>query len=210
MQDRQSHFIRRKPASNLHHAVRIAKAIGLPLTHTVTLNFSLVAVDQRLAGRAFARLRTQLFGHWARRPSRKHGGKAFTPTFVWVVEAVDGFVHIHWMLHLPCGRITDFRERLPSWVAAVAGEIQGENALTFRVAYNPRGFARYMLKGMDPALAETYGIDPKAQGLVHGKRSGFSQNLGPAAKRALRQAGQYPRARPFRYAPIGVQSSARI
>jgi hypothetical protein len=45
------------------------------------------------------------------------------------------------------------------------------------------GATRYMLKGINPAWGPHLEVKPVPQGEIVGKRSGFSRNLGPAARK---------------------------
>lgn len=199
---RQSHHIKRKPASNLYWAVRVAEASSLTLTHSATLNFSLTACPSRNVSAAFQKLRTNYFGKWARRPAKKSGAHPFVPTYVWVIEAAGDQVAVHWLVYLPTDRVADFHVRLPTWFTAIAGKLE-HGATHVMKAPTPRGAAAYMLKGTDPIYARFYSYGHTPQGLVHGKRSGFSLNLGPSVKRAL---GLKPR---MRYSEQQARNIAR-
>lgn len=193
---RRSHFIPRKTASNIHHAVGLAAAINKPFTHFISINFEKAGVAPDAAHSVFQKLRDAYFGQWCRRPGRNSGFAKCTPTFAWVREAV-GAHGAHWLVHVPRGRERDFMERLPKWLRAVAGQEVAAEALKIGPAYKPSGAKLYMLKGIDPVYADFYGVRHIPQGVIDGKRAGVSQNLGPSAKRRMREAGSYPRARVF-------------
>lgn len=178
---RPTSFIQRKPAGNLRLAVRMAETIGRPLNQAVTLNFSLTDCDSQDASAAFEKLRDNYFGPWLRRASGK-GEQDGPPAFVWVIENVSNHTHAHWLVHVPPRRLADFSERVSRWLAAVAGIVQ-PGAVKIKRAYNPRGFALYMLKGISPAAAFLYRVRPEPQGIVFNKRSGFARCLGPAARK---------------------------
>lgn len=201
---RLTRHIRRKPASNLHHAIRVADALRLPLNTFATINVSMTSCPDEEASFVFARLRNGYFSHWARRPTKTmitSGSVAFSPAFVWVIEAAGGVTAAHWLLHVPEGRREDFEIRLATWVKTVIGKAENERALEIKDAPHPKGLGRYMLKGMEEAFAPFYGITFKDQGIVHGRRSGYSLNLGPSAKRRLRNEGDYPEARKWKPFP---------
>lgn len=143
----------------------------------------------------FEKMRAARFGPWVRRPSRRSGAKPTAPTHVWVIEAAGGVIGVHWLVHIPRGRLDDFTARLPAWMEDITGGPIEAGAIDVRPAKNPRGAGRYMLKGTDPVWAAFYGANHQAQGAVTGKRSGYSRNLGPTAKARLRAAGKYRRAR---------------
>jgi hypothetical protein len=93
---------------------------------------------------------------------------------------------VHWLVHLPAGRIEDFKARLPLWLAKVAGEVYDTKAAVHvRKAPTPRGAVKYMIKGIDQLYAEVYRIRQSDQGEVVGNRSNFWRSLGPTIKKAL-------------------------
>lgn len=192
---RRTHFINRKPASNLFHAIRIAEKIGQPLTHFVTLTFKRADCAPEEVSSRFEKMRDDRFSPWSRRPRKRSGARPVAPTYVWVIEAAGGVISVHWMVHLPQGRVNDFTARLPSWVEYMTDAPINAGAIDVRPAETPKGAGKYMLKGIDPAWAASYRINHISQGVVHGKRSGYSRNLGPTAKRRLIEAGKYRRAR---------------
>ena len=98
---------------------------------------------------------------------------------------------------MPAHREKDFVARLPGWLEKVAGALQAPHAIDIQAAKKPKSLGRYFLKGMEEVYAPYYGVKFEAQGVVHGKRAGISQNLGPKAKKELREAGRYPLAKPF-------------
>lgn len=99
-------------------------------------------------------------------------------------------MNAHWLVHIPTGRVTDFKERLLSWLRKVAGQVHCESALHVRPAKTPKGAVKYMNKGIDPVYADLYRIEHSDQGKVIGNRSNFSRCLGPSVRKRLQQAGQ--------------------
>jgi len=186
---RTTSWINRKPAANLLHAVNVAEILNRSLNFFVTLNFAHTECPPELVSERFEKLRDNYFGPWLRRcgPS---GRKEPPPTFVWTLENSGGCLNAHWLVHLPAGRIEDFKERLPIWLAKVAGEAATDQAIHVRKAPTPRGAIKYMIKGIDPLYAPIYGIRESDQGQVIGNRSNFSRSLGPAVKKALQAEGR--------------------
>ncbi|TXN76614.1 hypothetical protein FV228_00225 [Methylobacterium sp. WL18] len=205
---RVSHFIRHKTAANIHHAVRIAEAQDLPLNTFVTVNFSRTACAPEEVSTTFAHLRNTRYSHWARRPTQRSGAAPYQPTHVWVIEAGGGVIAAHWLLHVPPSRRLVFEKKMSRWIEAVAGAAF-KNAVHVKNAHTPRGAGRYMLKGMDQAWAKFYGIDFSDQGEVHGRRCGYSLNLGPSMKKKLRAEGRYQAARSWRRFPSSPPPEAR-
>lgn len=194
-QYRQSMQIGRKPAANLHHATRLASRIGCSLNQFVTINYSKTSCRPEEASAHFRALLASWFARWLRRhPKNKNKSP---PSYVWAFEAAGGQIAVHWLVHIPPGLIREFWRMVPVWVTATTGGEIGVNAVKHRKIYNIVGAKRYVLKGMDPDFARMWQIRPSPQGLIIGKRSGFSRNLGPVARKEQayrplrRQVGQW-------------------
>jgi hypothetical protein len=185
---RISHIINRKPGAHLLNAINLAQRIGRKLNHFVTLNFDHTDCPPEAASRQFEKLRDNYFGPWLRRDGPQ---PPTPPTFVWSIEN-EGACAAHWLVHIPDGRLADFKRRLPAWLNAVAGEVRCPSAIHTRDAPTPGGAGKYMVKAIDPVYAPLYGIRHVPQGVVHGKRSGFSRCLGPSVRRRMQQAGEMP------------------
>jgi hypothetical protein len=192
-------FINRKPASNLHHAIRIAEAIDRPLNVFVSFNFAHTTCIPGQTTKAFQLLRRK-FSKWVTRPPVKSGYDSAPATFVWVLERPPHREHFnsHWLVHVPKVRLAEFNRKLPTWLSAVAGDINDVSAaIDVRNAPTPRGAGKYMLKGMHPGWAKHYDIRHQPQGVIEGRRSGFTKNIGPTKKRILRALDKYPQASPW-------------
>lgn len=183
---RRSHFIRRQQATNIKPAIRLAEKNGTPLNRFVTLNFTHTACDAEAVSIAFAALRER-FMRWFRRRQSGGQGATINAAFLWVIENTNGNTAIHWLVHIPPARLADFTARLPQWLAKVTGGVHcADSAINIKQAYTPLGAGKYMMKGIDPVFADFYRIRHVPQGEVHGKRCGFSQNLGPTSCRRAR------------------------
>jgi hypothetical protein len=191
---RHSRHINRKPASNLYHAIRIADVLGTPLNHLVTVNFDKTECRQENASSTWQRLLARHFAPWTRRPPKDVTVPVEEPAYVWVLENAGGLA-LHWLVHVPNQRFSDFSAKLENWLTTVGATPTDTGAIDIRNAKNPRGAGYYLLKGVNPAYAGGFGVMPIPQGNVIGKRSGFSRSLGPSRKLALRAAGQYSRRR---------------
>lgn len=154
---RPSEHIRRKAASNIHHAVRLAETIGCPFTHFVTINFERAGIPEHAVHEVFQYIREVKFGPWCRRPGRGLAHLRCSPTFAWVREATGAY-GAHWLLHIPKGREEQFAEKLQQWLAEAAGHPVGNEVVDIKPAYNPWGAKLYMLKGTDPVYAPFYGV----------------------------------------------------
>lgn len=197
---RHSEHISVKSAGNIHHAVRMAEAMGSPLNQFVSVNFPLTACSAEAASQVFEGVRER-FRKWVTRPPARARDQKAKAAFVWVLENPDGCINAHWLVHVPEGRQADFQARLPRWFEKAGAAILNQAALHVEPVYKVRPLARYLMKGLHPAVAPFYGVRPMPQGWVIGQRAGISRSLGPTQKRALRQAGQYPRARKPIFAP---------
>jgi hypothetical protein len=184
-----------KAAQTFYYAEQQAERIGWPLTHCVTINFALTAVDPRAAVASFSDLRRNRFNKWATRPL-KHAGPAFPPTYAFAFENVRDKtpfltmepgdphnVHVHWTLHLPPSRVHDFENAIWGWVEATTGGIIGGGEAIKVTSFRP---TRYLLKGTHPFIARRYarGQETEPQGIIIGRRADTSRNLGPTARRA--------------------------
>lgn len=186
---RSSKFIARQPAANIHHATRFAVTVRKPLNTLVTINFSELGVIPKDISRLFQIMIRHRFAPWLRRTAPN--GSAIEPTYVWVVENRGGAA-IHWAVYIPPEAKIAFQAKVVEhWATEIAEKrATSPQAVDIRTIYNIVGLKRYMLKGTQPDYAQLIGIRPSDQGEVIGKRSGFSKNLGPAARK---RAGYKPR-----------------
>lgn len=193
---RRSHFIRRQQATNIKPAIRLAEKLNTPLNRFVTINFNHTDCDADAVSVAFASLRER-FTRWFRGVMRAEGIER-KAAFIWVIENAGGQVAVHWLVHVPDTLLGDFSTRLSRWLEKVTGGIHCcESAINIKPAHTPLGAGKYMMKGIDPVFADFYRIRHIPQGLVYGKRCGFSQNLGPSSCR--RERTYYSQIRQDRY-----------
>jgi hypothetical protein len=191
---RKSHYINRKPAANLLHAVNLAERLGRPLNQLATINFTHTECPPEEVSERFEKLRDNYFTPWLRRCG-KGLPAAGPPTFIWVIENANGHLNVHWLVHLPMGRLRDFEARLPLWLEKVAGSIGSDAAIDIKRARTPKGAVKYMVKGIDPIYAPLYRIEASEQGVVFGNRSNFSRCLGPSVRKRLQADGKMPQTR---------------
>ena len=185
---RVSVHINRDPAVNFHHATRVAALQGEPLNWMVSINFSLLSVKPQDASGLLQKLIGQRFAPWLRRTASNDN--QIRPTYVWSIEAPNGSLNGHWLVHLPKRLSASFGARLESWAEGLTGLPPQPHAIHIQPIYNLIGARRYALKGINPVWAKHLGIAHVPQGLVIGKRSGFSRNLGPTARK---RSGYKPR-----------------
>lgn len=191
---RASDYIRRIPARNLHHGIRLAESIGLPLNLFVSINFALTSCPEDRVSLDFQRVRAA-FGKWVTRPHKKDAIHKAPPTYVWVIENQAGCLNAHWLVHVPRARQKEFRQLLTKWLENATGEIYDTRAIDIKLARKVKGVGRYMLKGMHPAMARNFAIEHEYQGWVTGRRIGHSKNIGPVQLQHMRRLGKHPPAR---------------
>ena len=185
--NRTSHVIGQRPAANLLNAINLAERLGLPLTQFITINFSRTHYTADTVSAAFRSI-LKPFGRWMRTPKRRAGFSAVQPAYVWVVENHGGCLHVHWLVHVPEKRLAVLAAKLPAWVSRETGGLTS-GAIHFEDVDRPHGAGKYICKGIDPRFAPLYRIDFEYQGPVVGKRSGFTENLGPTARKRHVEAG---------------------
>lgn len=193
MRDYLSTHIGLKASRTLYYAIgELAGSLGMPLNQYVTLNFALTDIPADKAVDAFRALRN-LFIKWARRP-RMGAGPAFTPTFAYAFEnardkkpvmslGADHNLHVHWLVHVPPQRQTEFGMVLYEWLDSLCTRPSAKGAIDLApTVLQTKSLRGYLLKGSAPEWCEHFGASPSEQGLVLGRRTGTSRNLGPAAR----------------------------
>lgn len=195
---RQTQYIMLRGGRTLHHAVRVARSIGLEPNILVTIRFSETSLTSSEVAPAFAQIRAK-FGKWVQRPSKRFAGLHVPPTFLWVLENPndEGRYHAHWLLFVPSARQLDFSRKLARWLEKGA-DVYSPEPIHIEPVTALLGAVNYMLKGQFPFLARHHGIDPVYQGWIVGKRSGCSANIGPTQHERLWKAGKHPRPQRWR------------
>jgi len=184
-------YITVSQATNIIEAVNFAKLIGLPLVAHLTIHWSLTNVGDDPDGKLFAKVREGLNKWLGRR------GIAFAAA--WARERQSGgqsdVVHCHLLFHLPVdyrsgAKMTQVEAAISRLVERHGKSISHEKAFDLRVHDNPDG--KYLIKGGGPKVWKLFRLRKehrRSQGIIHGKRCGTTQNIGPAARRrAMAQA----------------------
>ena len=179
----------------LHDVIELARAadfawfVGAPLNRFITINLSLAGISlahvQEFRTTFLARARDWLKYHDA------------DFHFVWTMESQTA-LNLHLLCHVPPQLWRKgFKARLNDWLAEAGGipkaraihtDRAGDHlhayphALDSNYPIGCRSRLRYMCKGASPSVCHAFGIDHKPQGRITGKRSGFSESLGPAAR----------------------------
>lgn len=187
------HHIDRRQATNSRPAILLAEQRDLPLNRVVTINFTAQGVPDAEVLVMHASLRAR-YSRWAKRPGKRRVVPAFEPTMIWVVENTAHWGS-HWLVHIPRARLADFARELEKWIVKETGRPPAHRVLHIQLANKPHGFRKYMLKGIDPKFAGLYRVLAIPQGMIEGKRFGFTQNLGPSAtrKHGTKQPYRWPR-----------------
>jgi hypothetical protein len=136
-------------------------------------------------GKRFARVRESLDKDLIRR------GIGGGLTAIWCREckAHSDVVHCHLLFHLPVeyrtgAKLLQINTALYRLVECHGDGIWGEFAVKLTVHRDPDGL--YLLKGGGRLVWERFKIRREwrqSQGIIHGKRCGTTQNIGPAARR---------------------------
>jgi hypothetical protein len=191
-QPRASTCITMRQASNMIEALAFAKRIDFPLVAHLTIHWTFTDIGDDPDGKLFARFREGL-DKWARR----HG---FPLTGIWARERLSRgqgeTVHCHLLFHLPIKYRSGkgLREveaaiyRLINRHGRHAGDKRGDgywadNVIKVVIHDNPDG--KYLIKGGGPEVWEFFRVrkeDRNSQGIIHGKRCGSTENIGPAAR----------------------------
>jgi len=217
----ETHEIGRRAAQTLYYAAETAEKIGLPLNMWVTITFKETKADPRKATKTFAKIR-QLFQKWATRSSKKRP-ETFNTSWAFAFENVangkhfetlnegdDHNVHVHWAVHVPPHRHYDFKNFIFDLVSKVTGGIlNADTAIKFD---NERQIPNlsYLSKGTRKAFIKNYGRGREAepQGIILGRRSDVSRNIGPKVRKELDLRDKIIRHIPLPdfYTPKGQQS----
>ncbi len=188
-----------KGAQTLYYAKRQAQNIGLPLNTLVTINFSHTTIEPWEAVKAFGRWRISHFNKWAKRP-QKGCGNPFEPTYAYwfenkrdneiydaVGKGLPHNVHVQFYVHIPPIRSFNFQGRAYEWLDFIAGDFCAKEAVKIERVKKDNGVIRYGTKGASKAVAGRFGAGEIQcpQGMIIGRRTGTSLNIGPSARRAM-------------------------
>jgi hypothetical protein len=174
---RTSLTIDRRAARDILAAADFAKEIEAHLNTLVTIAWAFTKAGDDPNGALMALLREGLRKFLARK-----GQAAF---WIWVRERPDPShpEHAHIVMHVP----TDLRKQLASTVRRLVKHHAGSvRAHAIAITYHSNNDVRYLLKGTSKKMQEELDIKLEwrlPQGTIIGKRVGFSESLGPRARR---------------------------
>jgi len=172
MGKRNVNGLSRKQVLNIRAAAEHATSIGQPLNSFVTIHWVMTASYGGKPSKGLAKFRARQRAWLARRGHEL--------THAWVHECGRSEeVHTHIALHVPRQFQADHALMLDQWLGSVC-----DGTALIKDIYHLKGLTNYFCKGViDRKTAEEFGVRQEVQGEIHYKRSGFSQNLGPAARR---------------------------
>ena len=171
-------------ATNIIEAVGFAKSIGLPLVAHLTIHWAYTDVGDDSDGKLFAKFREGL-DKWLRRQ-----GIVFAAA--WSRERMSRgqaeAVHCHLLFQLPVEYRTTRKLQVEAAIYSLIKRhgrgYWAEQVIDLRIHDNPDG--KYLIKGGGPKVWKLFRLRKehrRLQGIIHGKRCGTTQNLGPAARR---------------------------
>ena len=183
-----SRHLTRAQVERIFGASAYAYCSRRPLNEMVTIHFKLARVSQH---RPFITRFLKHLNDWSRR------NFVGSSCWVWVLENPSvqddcfGGLHVHILIHVPFRLLMDFRRSAKRWLVLAGGTMR-KGALHFlplnhvgpqddQQGYLKSGLwgtLRYLCKGIDPASAQDFQIRPKDQGVVCGRRCGYSEALG--------------------------------
>ena len=194
---RTTEWVGQKGAQTLYYAEQQAARIGYPLNWSITINFSQLGITPQDAGRAFAKIRSQRFAPWVRRPSKGAQMHAAPPTYSYgfencrdrqalEVDGEDHNIHVHWAVHVPLRRQRHLEGMLHRWITQIARDPDWPiEALHFVPITRTGDAAAIRPKGARPETAKHFGVPEDKiapQGVIVGQRTGTSRNIGPSAR----------------------------
>jgi hypothetical protein len=193
-QGRYSEHIGRNTTQSIFRAFDYAAEIGSPLETYVVIN--LPTAPGAAADQQFRDIRHK-YRDWLANESKKFGRK-MTPAYVFTFENPDGHTHVNWVLHVPPPLKKVFEKKLLQWVKKVKGEVGPFDVDVQTITENPKGVAKYIVKGTDPAFVDHFHLRRvhEPQGWFQGQRARVSASLDRAARAA---AGFQPRRRSGRH-----------
>ena len=172
-------------ATNIIDAVEFAKSIGLRLVAHLTIHWSLTDAGDDPEGKLFAKVREGL-SKWLHR-------KGIVFAAAWARERQSSAAircrHCHLLFHLPVeyptgAKLLQLEAAIYRLINRHGGAYWDERVIKLVIHDNPDG--KYLIKGGGPKVWKLFGLRKehrRLQGIIHGKRCGTTQNLGPAARR---------------------------
>jgi hypothetical protein len=191
--NRASVSLSEKQVANVKAAVAHAERIGLPLNRMMTVHWEASGVPLEAMAKATGR-----FTDFLSKALTRHGSRT---AWAWVHENGESKGgHCHLLLHVPPSLVGYVARRQRSWLKRITGRPYKKRSIFSRPvggllglevgnpelhAINLGAALNYLIKGVDPQLADRLGLDRvESGGRVIGKRCGTSQNIGNKARKA--------------------------
>jgi hypothetical protein len=169
------------PTENVLHAVRYANDNGRPLNLIATIDLAGLGFTNDNAGSVFRNVWCNVSRWW--RYQRQKGQNIGSFDGVATHENPADKRNVHWLIHAP----EEFRPLIETAIAKRLKKITKldclGDTLHFQKADTPGTFAKYMLKGINPAFAKLFYIEPSDQGVIIGRRVTVSRSLGRSARK---------------------------
>jgi len=169
-------------ADSFMDAARFASEQGKLLNAHCTIHWQLTDAGSDTDGKRFAKVREGL--------RKVLGRKGIKFTAVYSREAPHGSEHAHMVFHLPHKYWTgDKKAQADKWVQRAIERLverHGGGIADFAVRITRvNGWPTYLIKGATPEVWRKYRLLHKwrvSQGIIFGKRSGTTPNIGPKAR----------------------------
>lgn len=187
---RDSLFLTLAQCEKLAAAAEYAEQLGLPFNRHWTVHYESAGIDEANAT-AFIRRLLKLSGDYARRNGAQLAA-------VWCREnGKRKGGHVHILLHLPAAlplkgytrrwvRLAGGQCRKGvSHVRSIGGNLKAAKSGGERYKQNVANVRAYLMKGATGAAGKALGLERYGiGGLVVGKRCGWTQNIGDAARKS--------------------------
>lgn len=174
--------------SSMVAAAAHAEAIGLAFNRHWIIHYQRAGIAEHDGARFISHLLRLVAAQ-----ARRDGG---TLAAIWARESGDGKGgHVHILMHLPAG--LSLRNRTRRWIVAAGGTYQRRVSRVVSIGgrlshaaergphyqHNAARVRAYLLKGASNATGLALGLDRYGErGPIIGKRAGWTQNIGAAAR----------------------------
>lgn len=180
--NRETLFIDRKTVQYIFDAFDYAESIGNPFNYfaVIYLHGNVSKSNATIIEDFHRRYRG-----WFRRACKKHGLE-IKPTYAWTRENPSGHEHINWCAYIPPPLQAEFEAKLHSWVRKTQGAPDEVTIDIQPITKSYKSVANYIVKGVDPDFVQHFHLQKLvlkhgSQGKIHGKRAGYSLNVGRSA-----------------------------
>ncbi|RED17494.1 hypothetical protein DFR46_2541 [Parasphingopyxis lamellibrachiae] len=188
----RSAHLTNKQAVNLARAAIHAWEINLPLNRLLTIHWEAAGVKDEQAGRATSKM-IKLISDWL-------STRGLQTAWIWVREnGLREGSHVHIAIHVPID--TSLGPKQQRWLRRITGIKYRKGVIKTRcigrsakAAFSePTGYSinmlnvvAYLLKGINPTSAKEIGLlRCSPTGVIVGKRSATSQNVGTKARNSI-------------------------